>query len=383
MPIDYARTAGAMSDLVSQPVNSFMAARDYAQQNQRRNALADQVAQRTNMEWQQQQQDRQNTHDAAGDRRGQETAEARTVADSWALQSGDPRHSGSIRPRKRPPSCSKAFGQMRCSRRCSITDGPDGIAVLGWASVLGVRKGRRWVRKRQPWRLHARIARPVRSDKELCRPATPVRASCTDAANPDKHPSIRGGIGRRSDGTARCAVHYAGTGTGGPGSRPQQQSASGAAGKAQGKAEAQLPTAVSNADNMLDVLDQLDNANGLRHITGMFSVAPVVPGTDQADAYALWEQVQGKAFLQAFDTLKGGGQITEVEGKKATAAITRIANRGQSLGAFKNAIKELKGIVENAKKRAAEKAGQSGQTMPAPSGTPVARKYNPETGKIE
>ena len=33
------------------------------------------------------------------------------------------------------------------------------------------------------------------------------------------------------------------------------------------------------------------------------------------------EQIKGKTFLEAFKTLKGGGQITEVEGKKATEAM--------------------------------------------------------------
>lgn len=60
MPIDYARVAGGMADLVSQPSNSFIGAYNSAQQNARRNALTDQAAQRTNIEWQQQQDDRQN-----------------------------------------------------------------------------------------------------------------------------------------------------------------------------------------------------------------------------------------------------------------------------------------------------------------------------------
>ena len=38
------------------------------------------------------------------------------------------------------------------------------------------------------------------------------------------------------------------------------------------------------------------------------------------------KQIQGINFMEAFVTLKGGGQITETEGLKATAARSRIDN---------------------------------------------------------
>ena len=41
------------------------------------------------------------------------------------------------------------------------------------------------------------------------------------------------------------------------------------------------------------------------------------PGTDYADFAALWNQLNGQVFLQAFQKLKGGGTITEVEGEQA------------------------------------------------------------------
>ncbi len=41
------------------------------------------------------------------------------------------------------------------------------------------------------------------------------------------------------------------------------------------------------------------------------------------DFNAMLDQVQGGAFLQAFESLKGGGQITQIEGEKATQAIVR------------------------------------------------------------
>ena len=111
MPIDYARTAGAMSDLVSQPVNSFMAARDYAQQNQRRNMLADQVAQRTDITWQQQQDDRQNAMMQQEKAAGQEKLKHALSRIQWALQSGNPKQAVLSDPGI-DPQAAQAFGQM-------------------------------------------------------------------------------------------------------------------------------------------------------------------------------------------------------------------------------------------------------------------------------
>ena len=48
-----------------------------------------------------------------------------------------------------------------------------------------------------------------------------------------------------------------------------------------------------------------------------------VPGSKEADFAARFEQIKGGVFLQAFNSLRGGGQITESEGSKATAALLR------------------------------------------------------------
>lgn len=75
-------------------------------------------------------------------------------------------------------------------------------------------------------------------------------------------------------------------------------------------------------------------------------------GTPSADFNALLGQVQGAAFLEAFESLKGGGAITQVEGNKATQAITRM-NTAQSEPEFMKAAEEFRGIV----RRAAQRAG--------------------------
>lgn len=57
------------------------------------------------------------------------------------------------------------------------------------------------------------------------------------------------------------------------------------------------------------------------------------------------DQVRGDVFLSAFATLKGGGQITELEGTKAEQAQARLST-AQSEEDFRDALNELKFYTE-------------------------------------
>jgi hypothetical protein len=86
--------------------------------------------------------------------------------------------------------------------------------------------------------------------------------------------------------------------------------------------------------------------------------ARFVPGTSASDFQARFDQIKGGAFLQAFETLKGGGQITNVEGEKATAALNRM-NLAQSEAEFITAAREFQDIVRKGVERAKKLAGSS------------------------
>lgn len=147
------------------------------------------------------------------------------------------------------------------------------------------------------------------------------------------------------------------------------ESAARETGKAAAQAAADLPRLEGNAQEMITALDRLEQAP-LHLIYGAASLAPVIPGTPQADAFAMWEQIQGKAFLEAFGTLKGGGQITEKEGEKATAAITRLSQRKMSPSAAKIAIRDLKEVVRAGVERARKRAPKGPTQVPqAPTAT--------------
>jgi hypothetical protein len=125
-------------------------------------------------------------------------------------------------------------------------------------------------------------------------------------------------------------------------------------------AEAKVNTAqtaqrVSNTITQMLAHPGLDTALGL---SGQIDPRNKIWGTDAKGAQALIEQAQGQAFLQAFESLKGGGQITQIEGEKATAAIARL-QRSQKSSDFRAAAQELRDIANTAYKRAAGKDLQS------------------------
>lgn len=120
------------------------------------------------------------------------------------------------------------------------------------------------------------------------------------------------------------------------------------------------------AQRALSVIDQALNHKGLEESTGgVFGLrgrqAQMLPLTaGQRSFMPLVQQMQGQAFLEAFESLKGGGQITQVEGDKATQAIARLQTY-QDPQDFKAALQELRAIVVTGLERAKAGATQSSQ----------------------
>jgi hypothetical protein len=126
---------------------------------------------------------------------------------------------------------------------------------------------------------------------------------------------------------------------------------------------------------MDELLERVKTHPGRQYSTGKSSILPKVPGTAPADFQVLLDQIGGQQFLQAFETLKGGGQITEVEGRKATEAQARL-NPKQSEESFLQGVTELQGIARSAKERASAKI----QPQDSPS-TPAAQSAAPRQRK--
>jgi hypothetical protein len=129
------------------------------------------------------------------------------------------------------------------------------------------------------------------------------------------------------------------------------------------------------ASYMDDLLEKVKTHPGRQYATGKSSILPKVPGTEPANFQVLLDQLQGQQFMQAYETLKGGGQITEVEGRKATDAMARM-NPRQSEESFLQGVSEFQNIIRAAKERASAKIQPAGSpsTPAAESAAPRQRK---------
>lgn len=155
-----------------------------------------------------------------------------------------------------------------------------------------------------------------------------------------------------------------------------------AKGKAQGEAQAKLPAALIDAEETTKKIDQLLENKGLDSIVG--SLDQYRPawtlGKEGTDALARLEQLQGGAFLQAFNTLKGGGAITEVEGQKAERAIARM-QRYQSEADFRQALMDFRDAVTVGLRKLRASAGETGaypaaiSNMQPSGGADLKKKY--------
>jgi hypothetical protein len=122
-------------------------------------------------------------------------------------------------------------------------------------------------------------------------------------------------------------------------------------GTVQGKGDAAVPAALENVQFMQKMITDVENHPGMRWGTGATGkMTNWIPGTHQYDFQTRVDQLKGRAFLEAFESLRGGGQISNVEGDKATAAKARL-DTAQSEPEFRAALTDLKDVVNSASNR--------------------------------
>lgn len=124
------------------------------------------------------------------------------------------------------------------------------------------------------------------------------------------------------------------------------------------------PADVTSAIAMINSIDGILNDPALENSTGVMAPLQSIPGTPMRRFGARADQLNGQAFLQAFESLKGGGQITEIEGLKATQAIGRL-DTSQSAKDYRNALTELRSILAVAAERPQGWANQQRQITQA------------------
>ena len=124
-------------------------------------------------------------------------------------------------------------------------------------------------------------------------------------------------------------------------------------------------------------------AVGMPSYTNAFGLTGMFPGSDVQDFKSEFSKVGGQAFLQAVETMRGTGAISETEGKKATDAITSMS-LAQSEKAFVKAANDFKDAIKKGYVASQQKAGVAPfNPMAAPGGTQPKLKYNLQTGNFE
>lgn len=130
--------------------------------------------------------------------------------------------------------------------------------------------------------------------------------------------------------------------------------------KNQAQAQIDLPQVVQQGEQTIKLVDDMLNHPGFNISVGAKSpvgkVASFIPGTDAASFDIAQKQMVGKQFLEAFESLKGGGQITQIEGEKATQAMSRM-NTSNSQEEYIKAAREFQNIIRSGINRAKQKAG--------------------------
>lgn len=156
-------------------------------------------------------------------------------------------------------------------------------------------------------------------------------------------------------------------------------------------AQEALPSVIDNANTMIGQIEGLlshpgmsaviGSPEGFSGIAGQFDIP--LPGTEAAGFVARQRQLSGQAFLQAYEQLRGGGQITENEGRRAEDAISRLSVVQQSEEEYREAANELIGIIRRGVRRAHESAGMEvpQQWQSTSSGiTPPPSRTSPQVG---
>ena len=158
-----------------------------------------------------------------------------------------------------------------------------------------------------------------------------------------------------------------------------------------GEQEQKVSSASKSSALMADIdllsglggLDQLLGVEGI-FTRGLESLNLGALRPDAQTARSILNKIKGGVFLAAFESLKGGGQITELEGTKAEQAQARLLET-QSPEAFRDALAELRFYADIARRRAMgdyvppdtiyqSKLGQTDQPADADDLTPEEKK---------
>lgn len=149
-----------------------------------------------------------------------------------------------------------------------------------------------------------------------------------------------------------------------------QEAAAKASGKAGGEARVQAAGAKEDVEFATQLIDDLLNDPALDKVVGPLQGALPNVSSDAVRVQAKIDRLSGQAFIAARQMLKGGGQITDFESKRAEAAYSLLMNTRLSDEDYRAALMEFKDAVQAgynrlmAQAQAGEPASSQGQQQP-------------------
>jgi hypothetical protein len=132
-----------------------------------------------------------------------------------------------------------------------------------------------------------------------------------------------------------------------------------AGGKARGEAQFDLPRAELNTKQTIETIDKLIEHPGRGGSTGFMQGRLPAYNSATQDFQNELKKAKGRVFLEAYSMLKGGGQITEIEGAKAEQAIANL-ERTTSDEEFVGNLRVLQQAVRDGLEKLRRQAGVSG-----------------------
>lgn len=133
----------------------------------------------------------------------------------------------------------------------------------------------------------------------------------------------------------------------------EQKEAGVVRGQTTGDAQVNLRSVIDGANSIVDIANKIRNHEGLdlvfNNFLGGLNPSLFVPNTPERNFAELLKQAQGTVFLQGFESVKGGGQITEVEGQKAEDKLLNLS-KAQTKEQFLEGLNDFVATVMRAAK---------------------------------
>lgn len=142
---------------------------------------------------------------------------------------------------------------------------------------------------------------------------------------------------------------------------------------------AEVESANSNIDNMLNTIDRVMSNPSLKDVVGSFEgrmpAAASMLDDQESDAIALLDTLGSQAFLAQIPNIKGMGALSNAEGEKLQSALQNLS-RAQSEKQLTSSLKEAQRLMIKARKNVADRYGVKQSVPDTPAVTPSSSEVD-------